>query len=147
MGLFDKVLGKDSGTVSLNKAEAFAAIGVATVAVDGVITSEEVQRVAVDLTTLKAFRKHDTRDLAKTLNKVAGMIQKRGTGPVFDTVKTVLTTEEKLAAFFIAADLVLADGVVEEEERKFLEDLQGTLEIEDATAIKIVEVAAIKNGG
>jgi len=147
MGIFDKVLGKDSGTVSLNKAEAFAAIGVATVASDGEITSEEVHRIAVDLTTLKAFRKHDVRDLGNTLNKVSGHIRKRGTGPVFDVVKTVLTKEEKQAAFFIAADLVLADGIVEEEEKKFLEDLQGTLGIDDAVALKIVEVAAIKNGG
>ena len=42
---------------------------------------------------------------------------------------------------------MLADGVVEDEERKFLEYLQGTITIDDATAIKIVEVAAIKNGG
>ena len=40
MGLFDKVIAKDSGTESLNKADAFAAIGLATVAVDGVITEE-----------------------------------------------------------------------------------------------------------
>lgn len=147
MGLFDKVLGKDSSTVNLDKAEAFAAIGVATVASDGDINAEEVQRVAVDLATLKAFKKHDLKDLSNTLNKSASLIKKRGTGPVFDVVKTVLTKEEKEAAFFMAADLVLADGIVEEEEKKFLEDLQTTLVIDNAVALKIVEVAAIKNGG
>jgi hypothetical protein len=38
---------------------------------------------------------------------------------------------------------VLADGV--EEEKKFLEELRRTLELDDATAMKIVEVVVIKN--
>ncbi|MDY6833529.1 MAG: tellurite resistance TerB family protein [Chloroflexota bacterium] len=145
MGLFDKVLGKESGTITLNNAEAFAAVGVAAVAVDGDISPEEIHRIVTDLVTLRAFRKHDLKDLSSTLNKVAGLIKKRGTGPVFEVVKTTLTKEETQAAFFIAADLVLADGVVEPEEKKFLEDLQNTLELDDATALKIVEVVSMKN--
>lgn len=49
------------------------------------------------------------------------------------------------AAFFVAVDLVLADGVLEEAEKKFLERLQRTLELDDATVTKIIEVVLIKN--
>lgn len=145
MGLFDKVFGKETGAVSLSKQEAYGAIGVAAVAADGDISPEEIQRVAIDLATLRAFHKSDIKDLANVLNKVSGLIKKRGTGPVFEVIKTTLTKEEMQAAFFVAADLVLADGVVEQEEKDFLEDLQSTLQIDDATALKIVEVATIKN--
>lgn len=47
----------------------------------------------------------------------------------------------------MAADMVLADGTVEPEERKFLEEFQRTLGIDDATALKVVEVMVIKNRG
>lgn len=145
MGLFDKAFGKDSGTVSLSKSEAFAAIGVAAVAADGDISQEEINRTVIDLATLKSFRKHDMRDMANTLNKVAGLIKKRGIAPVLQTAKAVLSKEELQSAFFVAADLVLADGIVEPEEKKFMEDLQNTLQIDEAIALKIVEVVVIKN--
>ena len=145
MGLFDKVLGKESGAISLNKSEGFAAIAVAAIASDGTITSEEVDRTAIDLATLKAFRRHRMRDLVDTLNKVAGLIKRRGAGPVLQAAKEALSKEEMGGAFFVAADLMLADGVVEEQEKKFLEDLQNTLQMDHDTALKIVEVVVIKN--
>ncbi len=124
MGLFDKVLGKDGGEIKLDKKEAFGAVAVAAVASDGEVSPEEVQRVAIDLMTLKAFRKADLRDLSNILNKVAGLIKKRGIGPVLQAAKASLSKDELGAAFFVAVDLVLADGVVEEDEKKFLEELQ-----------------------
>ena len=66
-------------------------------------------------------------------------------GPVMDAAKSALGKEQIDTAFFIAADLVLADGTVEPEEKKFLEDLQQTLGVSEETATKIVEVVVIKN--
>ncbi|MBF8266701.1 MAG: putative tellurite resistance protein TerB [Dehalococcoidia bacterium] len=145
MGLFDKVLGKESGAVSLTKTEGFAAIAVAAVAADGEISQEEIQRSVIDLATLRAFRGHDMREMGNTLNKVAGLIKRRGPGPVLQAAKGVLGQEEAQAAFFVAADLALADGVAEDKERKFLEEIKGILQVDDATAMKIVEVVIIKN--
>ena len=147
MGLFDKVLGKETGTVSLTKSEAFAAVGFAAMAVDGDVSQDEIRHIVANLTTLGAFRGYDDDDLTDTLDKVGGLIVRRGFGGIFSAVKAALTEEELKAAFFLAADLVLADGVVEEEEKKLLEDLKNTLQIDDDTALKILEVAVIKNSG
>ena len=144
MGLFDKVLGKE-GEIKLDKKESFGAIAVAAVASDGDISPEEVQRIAIDLMTLKAFRKADLRDLAGILDKVAGLVKKRGAGPVLQAAKNGLGPDELAAAFFVAVDLVLADGTVEETEKKFLEELQRTIGMDEATATKIAEVVLIKN--
>lgn len=144
MGLFDKVLGKD-GDIKLDKKEAFGAVAVAAVASDGDVSPEEVQRIAIDLMTLKAFRKSDLRDLSNVLNKVAGLAKKRGIGPLLQAAKVSLSPEELAAAFFVAVDLVLADGVVEDNEKKFLEELQHTIGMDDNTATKIAEVVLIKN--
>ena len=64
---------------------------------------------------------------------------------MIEAAKAALDRGHVETAFFIAADLVLADGVVEPEEKKFLEELQRTLQIDEATALKIVEVVLIKN--
>ena len=145
MGLFDKAFGKETGNVTLTKPEAYAGIAVAAIGSDGDIAPEEIQRTAINLLSLKAFRRHDQRDLINTLNKVAGLIKRRGPGPIIQAAKGSLNKDEVLAAFFVATDLVLADGVVEDTEKKFLEDLTKTLMIDDETAVKIVEVVTMKN--
>ena len=145
MGLFDKMLGKEGGAVTLNKQEAFAAVAVAMIGADGDISQEELQRTVINLASVRLFRRYDMREPAETLNRVAGTIKKRGVPPVLDAVKVALPKEQAEAAFFVAADLVMADGVVELEEKKLLEDMQRVLQIDEATATKIVEVALIKN--
>ena len=145
MGVFDKIMGKESTALTLNKKEAYAAVAVAAVASDGEISQEEVDRAALDLFSLRPFKNSDIKDLANTLNKVAGHIKRRGMAAVLQAAKAGLSKEQMETAFFVAVDLVLADGIVEETEKKFLEDLQRTIELDDETATKIVDVVAIKN--
>ena len=47
----------------------------------------------------------------------------------------------------LSLDLVLADGVVEDAEKEFLDDLQKILNISGDQALTIVEVMIIKNRG
>jgi replication initiation and membrane attachment protein DnaB len=95
--------------------------------------------------TGKLFRRSDPRDLASLLNKVAGLIKRRGTGPVLQAAKSPPTREELESPFFVAVDLVLADGIVEEDEKRFLEELQKTMQMDEGVATKIVDVVLIKN--
>ena len=147
MGLFDKVLGKykGDGPITLNKNEAFAAVAVAAIASDGTISEEEVQRTAMNLAAMPVFRGYDLRDMGGTLNKVAGILKKRGAGAVMPAVKLALSKEQCEQALFLAADLLLADGVVEKEERQFLEEVRVALAVDEPMALKIVEVVVIKN--
>jgi len=147
VGLFDKVLGKDKGDgpITLNKNEAFAAVAVAAIASDGTISEEEVQRTAMNLAAMPVFRNHDLREMGGTLNKVAGILKKRGAGAVMPAAKLALSKEQCEQAFFLATDLLLADGVVEKEERQFLEEVRVALAVDEPMALKIVEVVVIKN--
>ena len=148
MGIFDKVLGKkDQGPVSLDQREAFAAVCVASVAADGVIEREEVQRIVTNLVEKQLFRSHSLDDVLSLLNKVANLIQKRGPQPVLEAAAKALSPELRQTAFVMAADLVLADGVVEQKEKEFLEAFQKTLQIDDELALKAVEVMVVKNRG
>lgn len=147
MGLFDKILGKEKteGPLTLTKDEAFAAVAVAAIAADGTISEDEVNRTAMNLAAIPMFRSYDLRDMGGVLNKVAGLIKRRGAAGVLSAAKTALSKEQAEAAFFLATDLVLADGMVEREERQFLEDLTSVIGVDEPTALKIVEVVVIKN--
>ncbi len=148
MGLFDKVLGKkDQGPFALNEREAFAAVSVAAVAADGVIEQEEVQHIIFNLAEKKLFSGYDTNDLIGILNRMAEAIRKRGVAVVLEAACKALSAEMRQTAFVLAADLVLADGVVEDKEKEFLEGFQKTLQIDDTTALKVVEVMLMKNRG
>ncbi len=144
MGKFDKVSGKDDGAIKLSKQEAFAAVSVATIASDGNISQKEIQRTVTNLTAIRFFRGYDLKDLNNTLHKVAALLRQHGTAPVMKAVEEVLNKELLETAFFIAADLALADGLVKDEE-ELLEELQQTLKIDKAMATKIMEIAIVKN--
>jgi len=148
MGIFDKVLGKkEQGPLSLDQREAFAAISVAAVAADGIIEQEEAQQVIANLAEKRLFRGYDLNNILSVLQKMANHIQKRGPQPVLEAAAKALSPELRQTAFVLAADLVLADGVVEEKEKQFLEEFQKTLQIDAELAVKTVEVMVVKNRG
>lgn len=60
---------------------------------------------------------------------------------------TALPIKLRPTAFALSVDVVLADGMVMDEEKDFLYTLQQLLEIENSLAQKILEVIIIKNRG
>ncbi|HEY3421991.1 MAG TPA: tellurite resistance TerB family protein [Methanocellaceae archaeon] len=146
MGLFDKVFG-GSQPAKLNAQESFIGVMLTAVAADGVITQEEAQGIFTALYRMKMFKGTNDSQMKTMFDRVLNVLKKQGPASLIESAKETLTPELKETAFAIAADLVLADGVVEETEKKFLDDLQKALEIKDDLALKIAEVMVIKNRG
>lgn len=148
MGVFDKVLGKkDEGPLSLSQQEAFAAVCVLSVAADGVVEDDEIRRVVTNLAEKRLFRGTRINDLGNMLNNTAKLIQRRGAAPIMEAAKKSLPQDLRETAFALAADLVLSDGEVDKKEKDFLEEFQTALGLDEATAVKVVEVMIIKNRG
>ncbi len=146
MGLFDKVFG-GSQPEKLNAQEAFTGILFATVAADGVISQEEMLSVVTILNRMKLYQGMNEKQMRAVLDKVMNILKKQGAAPIIAAAKETLDAPMKETAFAVAADLMLADGTVADEEKKLLEELQKALEIPDAQALKITEVLVIKNRG
>ena len=49
--------------------------------------------------------------------------------------------------FANACDIILADGVVEPDEKAFMEKLRDKLAIDKATALEIAQIMVVKNRG
>lgn len=144
MNLFDRVWGGDLAT-ALSKEEAIAGIAMCACNADGNMSGEEIVRAAQTLMWLNIFKRRDSHHVEKIITKMIDLTKKRGPGTIMQSAHDVLTKDEAAAAFFIAADLVLCDGVFEDSEKLYLKHLQNALKLDPQLAEKIVQVAVIKN--
>jgi tellurite resistance protein len=145
MGLFDKVLG--TSTDKLNEAEGMAGIALAAIASDGVITEEEAAGLGTTLSRMQLFSGMSNRDINKIFEKLIKVARNNGVDSLIQMSADAVSAPLKPTAFTIATDLLLADGHVAPEEKRFLEKIQKSLGVNDDLGLRIVEVIAIKNRG
>ncbi|AUB40001.1 Tellurite resistance protein [Nostoc flagelliforme CCNUN1] len=148
MGLFDAVLGTESQTqTALNPAEAFAVIVLAATASDGYLSVEQANSITFVLSQMKLFKSYPHETMNKLFEKILGILEGDGFNTLFNAAKDSLSQDLREAAFAVATDLVLAEGIVAEEEKNFLNDLYQALGVSSEIAVQIVQVILIKNRG
>jgi hypothetical protein len=81
------------------------------------------------------------------MDQLVKILRRDGVEKLIQKASQSLPEDLRDTVFANACDLVLADGVVEDEEKEFLDNLQKILEIDGDTALTIVEVMIIKNKG
>ena len=146
MGLFDKVFGTQTKAQEMfSPAEAYAAIALAAIASDGYLADEEVEGFITNLNRMQLFRSYSGDVMRRMIDKLFGILKREGVGALFNAAKSSLPHEMAPSVFAVATDLVLADGVVTEQEQDFLNQLYQALEIPDEIAVKVVEVMMMKN--
>ncbi|MEH2294363.1 tellurite resistance TerB family protein [Nostoc sp.] len=148
MGLFDAVLGTESQTqAALNPEEAFAVIILMATASDGYLSVEQANSITSVLSRMKLFESYPDEMMNRLFDKILGIFQGDDFNALFDAAKDSLSPDLREAAFAVATDLVLAEGIVPEEEKNFLNDLYQALGLSNEIATQIVQVTLIKNRG
>lgn len=147
MGLLDSLFGGMEGSSKLTPQESFAGILMGASGCDGHIADEEVSGLITALVRMKLYQRFDGRQFSKTLDKLHSFMKKKGVDALIDACTETLPKELAKAAFANACDIVLADGVVEPDEKAFIDRLRGKLNIDGNTARTIAEVMVIKNKG
>lgn len=146
MSLLDTVLGTENQThLTLSPAEAFAAITLAATATDGYLSGDEARCVSSTLSRMKLFNGYPNDLMNGLFDKILGILQSDGMNSLFNAAKESLSQDLREAAFAVSTDLVLADGVVTEDEKNFLSDLHQALGVSSEMAVQIVQVTLIKN--
>lgn len=147
MGIFDSLFGSVEASKKLTPQEAFAGILLGASACDGHIADDEVQSLIVALLRMKLYQRYTPRQFNQTLNKLHGVLKKGGVDALIDGCAATLPKELYKTAFTNACDIVLADGVVEDDEKEFINRLRDKLKIDSTTAKSIARVMVIKNKG
>lgn len=146
MGLFDNAFGS-SQPKELTKQDAFAGILLAANASDGHVSDEEVQGFFTVLFRMKMFREWTEDQLRHTIDRMLGLIKRKGADVCMETCAKVLPENLHRAVFANACDLILADGVVEDEEKEFINKLRKALGLSGDDAQTIAQVMVWKNQG
>jgi hypothetical protein len=147
MGLFDKVFGGVEGTQPFGPHEAFAGILLGASACDGHIADEEVQSLFTMLSRMRMYQRYSEKNWQTLMNRLIGHLKRRGVEDLMENATGALPSELRETVFANACDIILADGVVEDDEKEFIHQLQTKLEIPDNSAQTIAQVMVIKNKG
>jgi hypothetical protein len=121
--------------------DALAAILVASVFMDGALSVDESAVIESLLSTSRLFREATVG----SIDRVITLLNDRGAEAVLAASARSLPPKLHATAFAMAVDLVLCDGRVEPREQAYIDSLQAALGVDEATALKIIEVLVIKN--
>jgi uncharacterized tellurite resistance protein B-like protein len=132
MGLFDRLTGSGSSTLTSKSALALAALTM--IGADGSVEDEEVeslQRIVRgdDEAFRLAFRVYKD----KSINECVSL------------VTNILNDRQKIAAIANLLDIAMADGMLAGAEKRLLEAYVNNFDIEEEIVKAIIEVIAIKN--
>jgi uncharacterized tellurite resistance protein B-like protein len=148
MGLFDSMLGGGgSNKKELTKAEAFAGILLAAAGADGHIADEEIASLCTATQRMKLFSNISPNKFGTMMDGLVKILKREGVEKLVERCSEALPDELRETAFANACDIILADGVVEDEEKELVEKLQNELDIPGDRALDIVQVMVIKNRG
>jgi uncharacterized tellurite resistance protein B-like protein len=131
----------------LSLPEAYAAVLVAAISADGSFGVDEANRLKTILSTSRLFEEAVQARDVDVVERALNLLTDHGVVAVLEACGAAITPELRPTVFAVAADLVLADGRVDGREKAFVDQLQAALPVDDATAVKIVEVLIIKNRG
>jgi hypothetical protein len=148
MSVVDKALQHTPvGAPPLTVPEAIASLLVAAITVDGNVNTDEAARIGDVLGTSHLLRQAGDGSMDVLANRAIALLSDHGLPAILTGCATAIPSDLRATTFALAADLVLADGRIGDKEKAFIDELQAVLQIDEATAVKIVEVLLIKNRG
>jgi hypothetical protein len=149
MSLFDDVLedGNLFQEAPFGPQEGYAGVLLCATACDGHIADEEAQALFLILGQKKLFQRLSEQQFGSLFDRLMGQLKKGGPEKLLQKCYPVVPPELRESAFANAVDIVLSNGSIETEEKEFIDDLKGKLEIEDQRAKTIVKVMVFKNHG
>ena len=127
--------------------EAFAGILFGACLCDGDVAEVEIQGLIPCLSRMDLYDGYDGVKCDRTIDNARKAMQQVGFDVYLDQCVSALPADLRETAYANACNIVLADGIFEESEKKFIESLRDELNIDPTTADQIMEIITIKNRG
>ena len=145
MGFLDKAFGMIGSAADDGVQGAFISLCIAAAGADGHVSSQEGHAIMTYINRLKMFDEVNENKMQKMFDKSFSELDSKGCAFMIDKAAKDIPAELRLTAFACVADIVLADGELDDEEKEVLEKIVSKLEIPEASAVPIIEVMLIKN--
>ncbi len=131
--------------VTMDSAEAFAAVALGAVACDGVLGKDEAHALRRQLEFRTPYCTRSEAEMGDLFDRLLTLLRQEGLNQLVNTALPALSTSQQETALALAAQLVHADKVVAEEESTFLELLCTMMTLPSGRASSIVEAIMALN--
>lgn len=125
--------------------EAFIALLIGAMDANRHVSREELARAHHIIWSMKRYRRRSGEQVGRLIDTMRTAVEEHGALAIIEAAARVIPTRLRLAAFAVAADLVLADGKMEPAERRFLDRLRGDLALEREAAATTLTAMLVKN--
>ena len=147
MSDLDEAFGEFRDKKPIGPHEGVAGILLCASACDGHIADEEVQSLMQSLGRMKLYQRTTPNQFSSMMDRLMGILRRGGPEGLMNEVIGAVPPELAETVLALATNIVLADGVVDDDEKEFINDLRTRLEISEEQSSKIIKVMVIKNRG
>ncbi|HYX16267.1 MAG TPA: hypothetical protein VE944_18235 [Nostoc sp.] len=148
MTKYDKVFNSPkTSEESLSPEEAVAAIATVTAIADSLIEDVDAESLAGILWEFEVFEEYSEDEITEIVDRLIGIAEEEGIGPLFNVAKVSLSDELVLDGFAAGVIVLLDDELaIPKSKQPYLKKLQAALELEDEEAEEIIKevIAAFK---
>lgn len=129
----------------LTEAEAFVAIALSAIYADGVLAMEEDVEVQERLHAFPLFARLDDAAMRSMFQRIDRLARKEGDLQLARRAAGFVSPHLRATAFLMAAEVIMADHDLTDEEMAYLEALANILGLDDATKAKVLEIEGLRN--
>ncbi len=133
-------------TTSFSAADGFAAVALAAVCWDGVMSMAGSRSLRHVLDYRLPFRHYSDADMVQLLDGLLGQLRTQGAQHLMVEAAAALTPQQRSTAFAVAAEIMRSDGELEEDERNILSNLAAVLNLEESLTADILQVMDVLHG-
>lgn len=133
--------------IELSPEEAFAAISIVAMNIDGVNHKAEFQVIGMTLDRMKMFKDYTVASLKDMLQKLQKLLSENDIHVLLKAALAKIPSDLIATAYAVAIEIIMADGKVVEKEKNLLEELARSLNIPIPLTNKIIEVMQIRYKG
>ncbi len=142
MSFLDRL--RQVGEPTFDKQRAVMTVIAAAIMADGEVSDDEVIRLRA-MCSLSPIFSHNSGDQDTEVIKFAVSVNSQSGERALGMAAAALSPTLRQTAFAFACDMLLADGVVNEQEKQFIAGIAKTLDIAEATADAVIQTTLIRN--
>jgi tellurite resistance protein len=135
---------KASGN-ALELDQALIALFIGAMSANDHVAPDEAARAHHLIWSTRRFRRKSGETVGKLIDDMRALLEERDPAAVMELAAKAIPARLRPSAFAVLADLLLADGKMDAQERRFLQRVGLELKMDRETVRQVVEVVLLKN--
>ena len=127
-----------ASTLSMDSATAFAAIALAAVSWDGVLTRAGSRALRHSLDYRKPYQHYGQKAMVTLMDSLLAELRRVGPQHLMVEAAEQLNPRQRATAYAVAAEIMRSDGPLQDDERNILINLATTLDLSEAETAPVL---------